>query len=1739
MLERYRPQNTLRDRTRKKQLDSLLQQPDPRLYEQARKRRQEAEFRERVERIESQVPDTQESPEVVTAQELRKPAGGTEAELGLEQPDKRDFLTKALGFGGDLIKENLKNTRKILSSIGYLGTTPLPFTDKTPFELFRNAQRVQAAPFQIDALNDLGKDLRKKGVTASDLFSTRVSTDKTKDQQQKVLDSFPLDLGDYGQVNDALEFGLNTIGVSTVDDRGILSDIIKAPSFAFNQIPSVAKTNQKLFLEAAIKGDPVPENLTNIPELGKITGLEFGYDPLNLVGAGSVSRGVKGAKVVSKFQLSKDTLVKAATPNGLIVNKNVLLNADEAEEVISYELLRKFGLGDDLPVRSGYEAGEQVAAIIGYKRRELLKIFEDLSAEIDNAKYFDQPKVKSTFSKQQNLDPNANPVTFINGKIRNINDSEEFLKKLNNFLVNDEVISAQSRGASNVDIIRGGRSGVYNPEDVARRSNARTVRYGNKTASSPFKTADEIDVNAKTLFDTPTGATVLSGETISSASIKGKLQRFIYGFVSPRAIIGKDALYNFDNASDYLEAAHQVYLQQTRAIPDLIEKSPAFAELKAIGSPFRKDPEAGITHIGNLEITEDLLRSLKIKVPAKTDDGKLIIPTSEFYGKFFTTEGPQQYWRLLNASGNLVKNAGEAAATPTGKYVRKYNKIFEDRMEEMFARSIDGYDRAKFFNREAVRGESYVSRIAAVILKEGEDAQTEFLRGATFDPTKLRALDEESLQKFIQDGGRYQNDEFDIVRTFLNSTYNQQFTDELAKRTQNIAALKLDEGLYEGRKILDDEIAQLQDEILGKSDFKRVATFNKLRYNFPELSEEIIRVEGEAIRAGTMPFKRLNQQIEKLKKDPKSVYSQRSNQIDEVAKETEQLANEYASFAKNAGYDALGVDNIFYSKNLKRSSRKKVIEELAQTLKISRDELEEFDSNFMKAIKASQTGKAFVTVGGKSLQLAENVGNAIKGIKANFDLAAPLLQGQFVLARDPKSWGEGTKLMIDSLKDERAFYQFVSQHTDTIQKMINGGIPLGARTSDFFYLFNKGGKDFEQAGIIAKAFGKLKGKDYYSKADIPLYSSFKKGARKLQGTYSDPLDAYKILTYEAYEPLIKNADELDELHHFIRASTGSMDTAAMGIGQTQRSIENALAFFSPRLFRGVVALSVDAFRGGLRGDLAREAWAKLVMAQMILMKIFSDVTGGDLNLDPSSGNFASVKLPKGDIVGFSQTLTPVMRLLTESTQIAIDTPEAFLDFAINPAKSGTKTSDGKTVYNPLTRILRSKSSVLGGATWSIVTGKDYFGYDVSRNPFSADIAKQLLPVPFSIQGAIIDDVNRAAREPDFTLPIVGELDFYWLQALNPLGIKEYPQSNWSYLYNTRDEIAARRFPSKSGVLAKWKDLSTLQREGLENPPSEILEGLSESEKAQILNDAAVLKRVADKVYANVSQPNTPEFMEEYYDKRGEIRSEARAKIDELTELLKQGLLASSPRQYESAMAVYRKKRKEILDDKYDAFDKLTTKEVETYYLEEQANTPENTIDYFIDLFSRKVFDNPSNTLENGEFDYLAMQEADRNFFENDLKGNKELYDQIVSIGFQKKDLNDFEAEIVIGQHIFGSKYWQGADVATLKEFPDIERIYYDSYQRASRDYKTLLRQENPRLAEFIAVRNKVRDQLRMNDPYLDAWVYRNGYDNELLSDAWRINGEPNPQELYALRDVIPVDWSQLMRNRKQVFPEYY
>ena len=1749
MLERYERQNRLRNKARKNQLGALLQQPDPRLYEQAIKRRQEADFRKRVKKIEAQVPETQPSLEDAATKELRMPAGGTETEQGIIKNTAQRTLSGLLGGGGKILEALDAATKTSVSAISHLGTANLPFTDKNAFELFQTSPlKNEMRPLQIDALNKLGKSMRNQGITAGDYLGASPNIEENNKRSQKILNAYDKsDIGVYENVNDTIEAGLNAIGVSTVDDRGFLDDLftvftpygqatqlgdLLTPT---NESTSVAAVNAKLATEAAQKGEPIPQGLTKIPEMSKKLGLELTYDPLNFAEIGYIAKvagktkalfkanqplGLRSkatvareGQIISKQQIGAATSANIATDDNLLY-RPVLLNPDEASGVITYETIGRYVDSVDLPTRSGFVVGSEVSdARLGYRRQELIDMYENLFAEVSTAKYFDQAKVR----KQSKLNPQAEAVTAFNGKIRNIEESEKFLKQLNNLLVNDEVISKVSRGIE---------------DDFTN------VRYGPKSPRSNFDKASDIDVNAKNLYETPTAANILTGLGVSG-KIAGKeipglaaFRKGFFSFISPRSKIAGDVFTNpTSSPSEFVEGAHQVWLQQTAAIPDLVEKAPGLAELKRIGSPFEYNAVTGITKIGGIELTPELFRAAKLKVPTLTDDGQMILPTSDFFAKFFTSKGDQQYWQLLNAVGNSgIDNVGDAMLTPVGKWVKKYQKIIDERMEEVFARNVTGYDRAAFI--PALRGETYVGRIAAQLIGDGDKAEKALLSGSQFDLTKARAVSDQEIQNFIKEGGRYVNDPYDILRNILFKTYNDQFTEELSQRALNITAFKFDaSGQFAGRKMIDDTVNDIQNKITNpQADVFIGKDYNTLINNFPELTEQVNAAEILTGREKQMAFASINKNINKLKKDVNSVYSQRIKQIEEVAKDTAERKNQYASFVKMTSNDTF-----FQDRTINRKTREKI----AKAFGISK--VENLESELTKALKDYKLTKGMIVGADGVLKFSERLGNTMKGIYANVDLAAPLLQGQFILARDPASWAAGTKLMVEALQDEKVYYQFIADHSETVQKLINGSVPMGSRTSDFFYLFQKGGKDIEAGSRIARGLGKITGKGYQTKADIPIYASTKKlkgqVGKKLSGTYSDPLDAYKILTYEALEPLAKTADEIEDLNHFIRASTGSMDLGAMGVGQTQQRIENTLAFFSPRLFRGITALSADVLRGGLRGSLAREAWGKLGMAQIILMKEFSDITGGELSLDPSSGNFASVKLPSGETIGFSQTLTPIFRMLAETAEIAMDDPSAFPKFVTQPRASAVEGKGKSPIYNPYTRTLRSKSSVLGGSVWDIATGEDYFGYDIT---LTETLKKLAVPVPFSIQSSIVDDVNRAAREPDLVLPLVGELDFYWLQLLNPLGIKEYPQSNWDYLYNTRDEVAARRFPSGTDKLTQWNDLSELQKAGLLNPPSEILENLSEGERNQIQKDSTLLKQVAEKVYANVTSPTTPEFMEPYWDNYNKITQKYKFQIEELTEELKQGNLSSSPLQYESAMRIYKRKRSEILDKKYTDVDEIFSKDVESYLDSQKEKTVENSMKYYVDLFQEKVFDNPDFDLANGEFDYQAMKLADKLFLQNDLNGNKELYDQIVSLRFQKKDLNDFEAEVVLGTHIFGGKYFEGADKATLAQYPDVERNYYDTYQKASNDFKRVLRDENPRLAEFISVRNQVRKNLRMNDPYLDAWVYRSGYDNKLLSDAWLINGQQNPSELYSWRDVaMPVDWSYLKRNEKTAFPEYY
>ena len=148
------------------------------------------------------------------------------------------------------------------------------------------------------------------------------------------------------------------------------------------------------------------------------------------------------------------------------------------------------------------------------------------------------------------------------------------------------------------------------------------------------------------------------------------------------------------------------------------------------------------------------------------------------------------------------------------------------------------------------------------------------------------------------------------------------------------------------------------------------------------------------------------------------------------------------------------------------------------------------------------------------------------------------------------------------------------------------------------------------------------------------------------------------------------------------------------------------------------------------------------------------------------------------------------------------------------------------------------------------------------------------------------------------------------------------------------------------------------------------------------------------------------------------------------------------------------------------------------------------------------------------------------------KYGQQIYDLVTTIGYYKKDLNEYEAELVIGNHIFGGKYYKQIDEATLQQFPDVVEDF-SKYKQAGSNLKASLKDNNPRLKEFFTVRNKVRELEREKNPLLDAWLYRMGKVTKLRNKA-------NQELEYEWADPsAAIDWVAKWNQRKQEFPEYY
>jgi len=382
---------------------------------------------------------------------------------------------------------------------------------------------------------------------------------------------------------------------------------------------------------------------------------------------------------------------------------------------------------------------------------------------------------------------------------------------------------------------------------------------------------------------------------------------------------------------------------------------------------------------------------------------------------------------------------------------------------------------------------------------------------------------------------------------------------------------------------------------------------------------------------------------------------------------------------------------------------------------------------------------------------------------AAMDFSAPFIQGLPVLGYNPVLWLKSTIAHYKYFFNPQALHKEIVKRTASIKDRIY----YGSYSGGFEY--------FEAMGTLQRAVGK-----------IPLVGKYGQGlVRQTYGRAEAAFQGFGEITRDEMWRAMKGitkASELPDLARSIDRMTGVMSTRALGIGLTQRELEQGFGFFSPRYTRAGGALAGDILKGGLSGKMARESLGHLIAGGTAFYIGMCRLTEQQPNLDPTSGKFLTIKIGEHHF-GIGGITYALMRLAGNVTGTAIEEP---IDLATLSKRD-----------NPFISFLYSRTAPLTSFTVEALEQKNFFG-----EPFEdfEDWAKWLASnvTPIALQTVY--------QEEGTTPPVMaGEL----------MGMRTFPKS----AYELRDETRNRYALFEHNKM--WRELNRLQQRVLEKEHPEI------------------------------------------------------------------------------------------------------------------------------------------------------------------------------------------------------------------------------------------------------------------------------------------------------------------------------
>ena len=654
-LKRYEPRRSLRSSARQRQTESLLKRgPDySKVYEALIKRRQEQEEQKRYEQIAKTALTKEQEKRPESATQLAQSQFTPSPETGLPEAGKEfgpASEKKDTGFwkkvGGVL--ENLAITG---AGIGEVLLTPKPEEKSyTPLGVLRTV--LQDAPYF-----------------------------KQKKERKKILDP------------KYKEAGITAKDVAA--DIFQLENVFGTDPEAFEKFKEIQQTTQKIpipgsgkvlqaFAASTPAGTAIPLTEQVYPDVSPSTIDEFIFDPLWTVDLGAAKIITAPIKTISKFggkSVLKTTLNRTNAGDRAFTDINAALTPEELSEVISWNKVRP-QISEDLLPNTVFDADFELYSKLGMAvPRSATGISKstlyDLTLRLEkNVIDSNDWLIGRKFGKRKGLEPDYTFLTdgkkipghsatdfivpFTDKKL-NLFQQEELLRQLNAFWKNDTITKMGYTGSQSFDFQK--TASRLRPNELHLQSRPGLRDLFKDKSQSKLRVLGDFAIGRR-------GTLLWKQKNMNPL----KLMKFITGSRTSRPYY--DEMHDIvsgkmeHDVSYYLEGVNYYFDAKQRIMPQFIERD--LIKLRRTGSPIKVN-ENGILKVRDTLINEKTLRNIGI-VPKLDKNQQVVLPTSEFLGKFFSKEKP--YWKLTGADHpDIARN------TPLGKWVSTYQNIIKESLE--------------------------------------------------------------------------------------------------------------------------------------------------------------------------------------------------------------------------------------------------------------------------------------------------------------------------------------------------------------------------------------------------------------------------------------------------------------------------------------------------------------------------------------------------------------------------------------------------------------------------------------------------------------------------------------------------------------------------------------------------------------------------------------------------------------------------------------------------------------------------------------------------------------------------------------------------------------------------------------------------------------------------------------------------------------------------------------------------